>query len=152
MEHFDICRETVTRIVDELNLEHNWRINQKEKETICQKYINENYTIIKLAEEMGRDAETISRILHENGIPIKHSKIRKQNFYVYDCNTFKLLFNMQNESMYNLCKELVKRDIISGFIPKASTVWNHIKRNGKTLYKRVIIRTNEENFNNGSQF
>lgn len=146
MEHFKICRETVTRIVNELELQPNWRISENEKEDICNKYLNEkDSSITSLAKEFNRDPETISRILHNNNISIRNSKTHKHDYYVYDCNTNELLFVLYQSTMGKLCEELVNKDVINGNIPKSSTIWNHINRNSKKLYNCIRIRTSEEN-------
>lgn len=99
MEHFNICRETVSRVTNELSLEPNWLISEDEKNMICNKYVNSDCTILQLAKDVGRDPQTISRILHKNQIPIRNGKVRKHDYYVYDCNTSELLFMLSQASL-----------------------------------------------------
>ncbi len=144
MEHFNICRETVSRVTNELSLEPNWLISEDEKNMICNKYVNSDCTILQLAKDVGRDPQTISRILHKNQIPIRNGKVRKHDYYVYDCNTSELLFMLSQASLPQLCDELVNRNILDGRVPKHSTVWNHILRNGMKLYDKITIRIGDD--------
>ena len=112
-------------------------MNEEEKRLICNEYKSDkNISCSQLAKKYKRDRETISRVLKKNGIEVLPSGSSKANkIIVYDAFTNKVIF--EETYIKDFCEYLKNNGVDNA---KTFTISNHIRRNGKLLYKKYKVR------------
>ena len=145
---FNIDRSVAGRKLKSLGLKSNWVIKEEEKKRVYDLYVNEKMSTYEISKIVHRDRSTISRILKEyNVIKLNENKRairthRSKRVYVYDTVEKIYINNLNAQEFKEYLYDLGYKTVLT-----SGAVINHIKRKGKLLYDRYIVRYSIEELN-----
>jgi len=139
-EVFDIDRSTAGRIMSELKLQPKFYVTDEEKDNIISDYLNTDLNVGQLARKYNRSPDTISNVLHKNGIEIIRKKNLRKIIDVYDISNGNLI--LSKVSIPEFMRYLIDNNINRK--PLHSTILASINRKSKALYDKYRVELIKE--------